>query len=190
MFTRRHLDHRHLDRALLVQQLAAQRLVEALDRVLGAAVRRLQRDPAVGQRRPDLDDRAAVAGAHPLQHGHRGVDVAQVADLGGPPVLLRRDVVEPCEDRRERDVDPDVDRPSSSSIRSAAASTWSGVGHVGTTNDVPCRRAAPPPARPPLSPVSPRASSATRSPRRANSTAAARPIPPLAPVTATTRPAI
>ena len=46
---------------LVVQQLAAQRLVEALDGVLGAAVRGLQRDAAVGQRRADLDDGAAVA---------------------------------------------------------------------------------------------------------------------------------
>ena len=52
--------------------------------MLGAAVGGLQRDPAVGQRRADLHDRAAVAGLHPPQRGHRGVDVAEVADLGDP----------------------------------------------------------------------------------------------------------
>ena len=61
------LDHRHVHLAAAVAQLAAQRLLKALDRVLGAAVRRLQRDAAVGQRRADLDDRAAVARQHPLQ---------------------------------------------------------------------------------------------------------------------------
>ncbi len=36
--------------------------------------------------------------------------MAEIADLGDPSILLRRDVVEPREHRRERDVDPDVDR--------------------------------------------------------------------------------
>ena len=79
---------------LLVQQLAAQRLVEPLDGVLGAAVRGLQRDAAVGQRRADLHDRAAVARPHPPQRGHRAVDVAEVGHLGDPLELVRADVVE------------------------------------------------------------------------------------------------
>jgi len=46
--------------ALVVQQFDPQRLVEPLDRVLGTAVGTLQRDAAVGQRRADLHDHAAV----------------------------------------------------------------------------------------------------------------------------------
>ena len=62
----------------LVQQLGAQRLGEPVDRVLGAAVGRLQRDAALAERRADLHDRAAVARPHPGQRGHGAVDVAEV----------------------------------------------------------------------------------------------------------------
>jgi hypothetical protein len=47
---RRQLHHRDVHAALLVEQFAPQRFVEALDRVFGTAVRRLQRDAAVGKR--------------------------------------------------------------------------------------------------------------------------------------------
>ena len=96
--------------AALVQQLGAQRLVEALDGVLGAAVRPLQRDAAVGQGRADLDDRAAVARQHPAQGRPGAVDEAEVGHLGDPLELLGLDVDEPGEHRGEGDVDPDVDR--------------------------------------------------------------------------------
>src|SRR4051794_12606106 len=82
---------------------------EAADRVLGAAVRGLQRDAAVGEGGADLDDRAAVARAHPLQRGHRAVDLAEVGDLGRAAELLGADLPERRQDRRHRDVDPDVD---------------------------------------------------------------------------------
>jgi hypothetical protein len=81
---RRQLHNRDAHVAALVQELAAQRLGEALDRVLGGAVRRLQRDRAVGERRPDLDDHAAVARAHPPQRRERSVHVAEIGDLGHP----------------------------------------------------------------------------------------------------------
>jgi len=106
---RGHLHHRHVHAGLLVQQFAAQRLVEALDGMFGAAVRRLQRNAAVGERGSDLDDGAAVPGLHLGQHGHRRVHVSQVADLGDPPVLLRSDLVERREDGRERDIHPHID---------------------------------------------------------------------------------
>src|SRR6201994_1085993 len=83
--------------------------METLDGVLGPAVGSLQRDTAVGQGRADVDDGAGVAGPHPVQRGHRAVDVAQVADLGDPLVLGGRDVLELGEDRGEGHVDPHVD---------------------------------------------------------------------------------
>ncbi len=64
---RGHLDHGEPDPAAVVDQLASERVTEALDGVLGGAVGRLERDAAVGQRRADLDDdpldREAASGA-------------------------------------------------------------------------------------------------------------------------------
>ena len=56
---------------------ARTRLGEPLDRVLRPAVRALQRDAAVGQRRADLHDRAPVPRQHPLQCGLGAVDVTR-----------------------------------------------------------------------------------------------------------------
>ena len=95
----------------VVEQLGAQRLVEPLGRVLGAAVGALQGDAPVGQRRADLDDRAAVAREHPAQGGAGAVHEAEVGHLGDPLELLGLDVDEPGEHRREGDVHPDVDLP-------------------------------------------------------------------------------
>ena len=74
---RGHLDHGDPDTRLVVQQLAAQRGREPVDGVLGAAVGRLQRDAALGKRRADLHDRAAVAeqpGGGAADSGTRAVD--------------------------------------------------------------------------------------------------------------------
>ncbi len=92
------------------EKLAAERLVEALDGVLGPAVGALERDTAVGDGRADLDDHTGVAGQHPGQGGPGGEDVAEVADLGDPPELLGGDLGEGGEDGGEGGVDPDVDR--------------------------------------------------------------------------------
>src|SRR6266496_1380348 len=58
---RRDLHHGDMDIGLVVAELAAQRLGEPVDRVLAAAVGRLQRNAAGPERRPDLDDGAMVA---------------------------------------------------------------------------------------------------------------------------------
>ena len=92
MLTRRHLHHGDVDVAVLVHQLGAQRLGEAVDGVLGAAVGRLQRDGAVAERRADLHDGPAVAGAHAVQRGHRAVHEAEVAHLGDPAELSAADL--------------------------------------------------------------------------------------------------
>ncbi len=94
-----HLRHRDADVALVVQQFAAQSLVEPLDGVLGTAISGLQRNPPIGQRRADLHDGSAVPGPHLLQHRHRAVHVTQVGHLGDPPVLRRLDLAERGEDR-------------------------------------------------------------------------------------------
>ena len=108
---RRELDHRDVDAAALVKQLGAERLEEALDCVLCAAVGRLQRNPAVGKCGADEDDRAAIPRAHPTDGGHRAPNRAEIGHLGRTPVLVRLDFVQRREDRRHRIVDPDVDRP-------------------------------------------------------------------------------
>ena len=101
--------HRHVDSAAVVEQLGPQRLGEALERVLGGAVRGLQRDAAVRERRADLDDRAAVARPHPPQRGQRPVDGPQVGDGGGARVLVRVELPRPGVDGGHRVVHPDVD---------------------------------------------------------------------------------
>ena len=126
-----HLHHGDVHVALVVQQFAAQRLVETLDGVFGAAVRGLQRDAAVGQRGADLHDRAPVAGLHVLQGGHGAVDVAEVADLGHAPVLRRGDLVERGEHGGERDVDPHVDRADVGLDALGGREHLVRVGHVG-----------------------------------------------------------
>jgi hypothetical protein len=93
-----------------VEQLAADRLGEAVDGVLGPAVRGLQGDRPVAERGAALDDRAPVAGPHAGQRRHRAVHEPQVAHLGDPAELLRLDLPERREHRGEGDVHPHVDR--------------------------------------------------------------------------------
>jgi hypothetical protein len=64
--------------AALVHELAAQRVGEPRAWRVGGAVARLQRDPAVHQRRAHDDDHAAVARAHRLQRSERAVDLAEI----------------------------------------------------------------------------------------------------------------
>lgn len=104
------VDDRQLDVRALVHELAAQRLVEPLDRVLGGAVGRLQRDAAPAQRRADLHDRPAVARAHHVQRGEVAVDAAEVRHLGDAPEVLRGGIAHLAQDGGHRVVDPDIDR--------------------------------------------------------------------------------
>ena len=96
---------------MVVQQFGAQRFGESVDGVFGAAVGRLQRDGAHPQRGSDLHDGARTARLHAREGGHRPVDKAQVADFGDATKLVRADLAKRCEHRRERIVDPDIDRP-------------------------------------------------------------------------------
>ena len=154
---------------------------------LRAAVRRLQRDAAVGERRADLDDHAAVARPHAAQRGHRPPDRAEVGDLGrraGTRPASSR--VDRREDGRHRVVDPDVDRAElvldlvAPPLRPARRRRRRpGPRPRG-------RRGARPRRAPPRAAPRPRATSPTRRPARANARAVARPTPADAPVTTTT----
>ena len=62
-------------------QLRARRLEEAAAREFGGAVRGLQRDTDERERRPDIDDGAAVARAHPGQRGHRSPHLTEERHL-------------------------------------------------------------------------------------------------------------
>ena len=129
------VDHRDVDVPAVVLDLRDHGLGESLARVLRAAVRRLQRDAAEGERRADLDDRAAVALGHPLQRGARPPDHAVVRDVGRAPVLVRLDVEELRVDRRHRVVDPDVDRPELALRRLRGRLDLVGVGDVGREDE-------------------------------------------------------
>src|SRR5215217_1158876 len=74
----RQLYHGKPDVATVVDQLAPQRLGEALDRVLGAAVGRLQRYRPVGECRSYLDDMALIPGEHPLQGSQGAIDGTEI----------------------------------------------------------------------------------------------------------------
>ena len=169
-----------------MQQLASQRFVQALYGVLRAAVRALQWDAAVGERRTDLHDRPSVTRTHVLQRGHCGVDVAEVTDLGYAPVLVRRDLLERREHRGERDVHPHVDLADLGLHAFRRGEDLVRIGYIDRNDerssagalDVACRAGQP--------------CLATRDqddgvPRAPNATADARPIPALAPVTTTMR---
>ena len=99
--------------------------------MLGAAVRALQRDSAVRERRADLDDRAAVARAHALERGDRAVDGAKVGDLGHAPELGGVDVPHSREHGRHRVVDPHVDRPELALGALGGSLDLVGIGDVG-----------------------------------------------------------
>ena len=114
-----------------VHELAAQGLRETLDRVLGGAVRALQGNAPVRERRADLDDHAAVARTHAPQGAERAVDDAQVCDLGHAPELLGRDLSDRSENAHHRVVDPHVYAPELILERLRSALDGVRVGHVG-----------------------------------------------------------
>jgi len=116
------LDHRQTDVAALVHELTAQAVGEGSDRELRRAVRRLQGDRPMGQRRADLHDRPAIALAHAAQRGQRAVNGAEIVDLHDPPVVLRRDLPREGQDGGHRVVDPGR-RSRRARLRSAAPPT-------------------------------------------------------------------
>jgi len=93
-----------------MQKLAAQRFGESLNRVLGTAVRGLQGNAAVGERRADLDDRPAVPREHAAQGRQSAMHVSQVSHFGDPAELGGRRFLDGRKDGHHSVVDPNVDR--------------------------------------------------------------------------------
>ena len=117
-----------------MQQFAPQSFMEALDGVLGTAVRGLERNAAIGQRRADVDDRARVAGHHSAKGGHRPVHITQIVHVSDPFVFGCIDVGELGEHRGERHVHPDFDRSERLLGTSRGGLDLIGIGDVGAQN--------------------------------------------------------
>jgi len=134
---RRHLHHADPDVAVIVDQLAANRLGEALDRVLGGAVGRLQGDATIRQRRANLDDRATVARQHPLQRCQRSVDETEIGHLGDAAVVGGHHLSGGREDGAEGVVNPHVNRAKFLLDGIRGPLHCVGVGHVGRQKEGP-----------------------------------------------------
>jgi hypothetical protein len=113
-----------------MEQLHADRLCEALDRVLRGAVRGLERDGPLPERGSDLDYDAAIPRKHPRQRRPSPVGVAEVGDPRNLLELVGRDVDELREHRDHRVVHPHVDRAQ------AAFDLLGGVLDLGGVRDV------------------------------------------------------
>ena len=107
------MHHRQTHTAFIVEKLAAKRIAEALDRMLCGAVRGLQRNAAVRERRSDLHDRPAIARFHAPECGQRSPDVAEVGDVRDAAIFVGFHLHDRREHRQHRVVDPDVDRAES-----------------------------------------------------------------------------
>lgn len=77
----------------------------------GAAVGGLERDPAVRQRRADLDDCSVLARPHSLEGDVGTVDKPAIGHVSDAMELLRADLGERSERSGECVIHPDVDRP-------------------------------------------------------------------------------
>jgi hypothetical protein len=120
-----------------VLELGAERLEEPLQGVLGAAVRRLEGDAAVGERGSDLDDRPPVPRHHPAQGRHRPPDRAEIRDLGHPAVLLRRRLGHRRQHGGHRVRHPHVDRAERRLDLRGGGLDPLGIGDVGFDRDRP-----------------------------------------------------
>jgi hypothetical protein len=127
----RELDHRQPNLAVHRQQFGAQRILKALERVLGGAIGRLQRNAAVGERRADEHDRPRIARQHVLERGASAVDLAEESHVVHPAEFLEAHVHEPREDSGECVVDPDVDVAELGGHLARGALDLLGVGNVG-----------------------------------------------------------
>ena len=131
----RQLDHRQPHLAVIGQQLDPNGIDEALNRMLGCAIGRLQRDPAIGERRSDEHDRARSLRNHVLQCSPRSVHLAHEGHVHHPAELLQAHVEKAREDAGEGIVHPDVD-PSELLYRSVGGAAHRfGVGNVGRNDE-------------------------------------------------------
>src|SRR6185437_11638749 len=76
-----HMNHGYAHAATVVNKLAAQRIGESHDRMLGSAIGRLQRYAPVGEGRAYLHDLAPIAWQHALEGRETAVDYAEISDI-------------------------------------------------------------------------------------------------------------
>src|SRR6185437_10777461 len=129
------LHHGEMDADGVVEQFGAERIGEAADRVLGATVRRLERDRAIGERGTDLYDAAAIARRHAPERGHGAVDSSEIGDFGGALEFLGRDLGERGEDCGHCVIDPDVDGAELELDGGCGVFDLFGIGDVGGKGD-------------------------------------------------------
>ena len=158
-----------------------------MDRVLGAAVRRLQRDRAIGERRADLHDGAAIARPHVLERRARAPHEAVIADVGDAAELVPAtiDSTGPTAVVIALLIQTSIG-PSSRSIRAAATSTCAASA---TSTAIASPR---PPSRSMSAsgrgePIAAAREHRDASPACANRRAVARPTPAVPPVITMTR---
>src|SRR5687767_7006331 len=94
-----------------MQQLAAQRIVETLYRMLRSAVSRLQWDAAVGESGTYLNYDTAVSREHSLERGECAVNIAEVGYVRDALIICRRHFPDRRKNRNHCVVDPYVDWP-------------------------------------------------------------------------------
>ncbi|CAJ3041780.1 Uncharacterised protein [Burkholderia pseudomallei] len=108
----RGLDERDRHRHVVRLELDAQRIGEALDRVLGCRIRALQRHRRVGRLAAHVDDRAAAKvalAAKMLGRDERAMHDAPVVRIEQPALVVERHRQRGAEDRHARVVDPRVE---------------------------------------------------------------------------------
>src|SRR5215203_167858 len=104
----RQLDHGQLHLAVHRQKLCAKRILEALNRVLGRAIGRLQRNAAIRQRGTNQDDGAGALLKHVLERGAGAMHLPEVSDVSDPSIFIEAHVHKAREDACESVVHPDV----------------------------------------------------------------------------------
>ena len=179
------LYHREADGAILVDQLAANRLGKAFNGMFAGAVGALQRNRAEGQRRTDLDDRASVARPHLLQRAAGAVDGAQKGHFHDMAELVRRHLFKGAVHRHHRVVDPKIGRPELAFCGGGGGLDLVEVADVGGDGNRPSAKLLNFPLGRFEAIASPREQGDFRA-RSASSRAVARPTPPEAPVITTT----
>ena len=70
----------------------------------------MQRDRAVGQRGPDLNNHAAIAWHHQFQRGAGSVYEAKIGHVSDAAKFIRRQGTKRCQHRTHRIVNPHINR--------------------------------------------------------------------------------
>src|SRR6266705_238038 len=104
------MHHTEVDVDLVMYQFGSKAIGETANRVLRAAVGRLQRDASICERGTYLDDCAAISWNHKFQCCHRSIYSPEIGDLCYTPEFISFHLLKGREHRDHCIVDPDVDR--------------------------------------------------------------------------------